>query len=295
MSPPTRRQCAYARIVIEVPDAFAGATVHREGEAGRVWLKALPSIVDDLLERWSCRPDGPVTHGFVGIVLPVRHGDRPAVIKVSFPHPGNLHEPDAFTAWQGRGAVRLYERDDARFAMLLERAGRGTLAEITDAEEAVRTLGQLSRRLAVEAPAGLPRLSDMVAGWEAEMDGHPLSRRALDAVRELDQPETLVHGDLHDANVLAGDREPWLVIDPKGYAGDPAYDAFTVIHSPRLLFAPNPERWLDIFCAAAGVDRDRVRRWTLLRAIRSVSWDRRHGGPDWLVQAGERLVAALAG
>lgn len=278
--------------MIVVPDAFAQATIAREGEAGRLWIAALPAVVDELVQRWSCAPDGPVRHGFVGIVLPVRRRDRsPAVIKVSFPHPGNVHEPDAFAVWRGRGAVRLYERDDARFAMLLERAGSRTLADVTDDDRAVATLGQLSRRLAVDAPPGLPRLSDMVAGWETEMDGH---RRALDALRELDHPETLVHGDLHDANVLSGDREPWLAIDPKGYVGDPAYDFFTVVHSPRLVFAPNPLRALDVFCEAAEIDRDRARRWTLVRAIESAAWGRRHGEPDWLVEATDKLVHVLA-
>ena len=35
---------------------------------------------------------------------------------------------------------------------------------------------------------------------------------------------TMTHGDLHYANVLAADREPWLVIDPKPMSGDPHYE-----------------------------------------------------------------------
>ncbi|MBB5894449.1 aminoglycoside phosphotransferase family protein [Kutzneria kofuensis] len=290
--------------MIDVPKAFAHATALREGDAGRAWLSELPAIADELLQRWDCVPDGPVSHGAVGIVLPVRRSDLPsAAIKMSFPHPGNVHEPDAFAAWNGRGAVRLFDRDDARFAMLLERAGPGTLADVTDNDQAVGVLGELSRRLAVEAPAGLPRLRDQVAGWEAEMLadsaelGHPLPRRVLDAataaMRELDHPETLVHGDLHDANVLAGDREPWLAIDPKGVVGDPAYDAFTVIHSPRLLLTSEHERSLEVFCEAAGIDRERARRWALVRAVRSALWDRLHDAPNWLVQGTERLIDTL--
>ena len=33
-----------------------------------------------------------------------------------------------------------------------------------------------------------------------------------------------MHGDLHYENVLAGEREPWLVIDPKPMSGDPHYE-----------------------------------------------------------------------
>ena len=35
----------------------------------------------------------------------------------------------------------------------------------------------------------------------------------------------LLATDLHAGNVLRAQREPWLVIDPKPFVGDPAYDA----------------------------------------------------------------------
>lgn len=109
--------------MIGTPEAFSRSTIEREGEPGAAWLAELPGIVDELLGRWDCVPDGEVMHGGVGIIVPVRRrAEGTAVLKVSFPHPGNVHEPDAFTAWNGRGAVRLHERDDERFAMLLERA-----------------------------------------------------------------------------------------------------------------------------------------------------------------------------
>ncbi|MFD6455324.1 aminoglycoside phosphotransferase family protein [Nocardia sp. NPDC060220] len=299
--------------MIEIPEVFTRETISREGEPGRVWIATLPRLADELLQRWSCTPDGPVMHGHVGIVIPVLCPDLPpAVVKISFPHPGNVFEPDAFATWNGRGAVQLFDRDDERFAMLLERTGHGTLAHITDFDEAVGILGQLSHRLAIDAPAGLPRLSDLVADWTDELRttaaelGDPLPRRVLDAAAETlrdlgpGQPETLVHGDLHDANVLVGEREPWLAIDPKGYVGDPAYDTITVLRSYRfapLLFAPDPaagiRRGLDLFCEAAGIDRDRARRWAQVRAIKAALWGRRHGDPGWLIGATDRLTEIL--
>lgn len=113
------RSCA---AVIEIPEAFVQSTVNREGDRGRAWADSLPGLVDELLQRWNCIPTTPIRHGQVGIIVPVRWGDgASAVLKVSFPHPGNVHEPDAFAAWGGRGAVLLHERDDARFAMLCGR------------------------------------------------------------------------------------------------------------------------------------------------------------------------------
>ncbi len=282
--------------MIAIPEAFARGTLGREGESGAAWLAELPSIAAELLERWECVPDGEVVHGGFGLIVPVRRRRGPAaVLKVSFPHPDNAHEPDAFAAWGGRGAVLLHERADERFAMLLERVGASTLAEVEDGDEVAAVAGRISRALAIPAPPGLPRLRDQADAWEARLHAdaaeltHPLSRRAVDAavatVRDLGrvQPDLLVHGDLHARNILRADRAPWLAVDPKGYAGDPAYDGGTLLKSrtPTLLDAPDlPEalhRILRIFTEAAGLDLARTRRWAQLHLVQAAFWGRRHG------------------
>ncbi|MET8540047.1 aminoglycoside phosphotransferase family protein [Kitasatospora sp. NPDC004799] len=282
--------------MIIVPDGLARTTVDREGAPGAAWIAELPGLTAELLDRWGCVPDGAATHGGVGLILPVRQASgREAVLKVSFPHPGNVHEPDAFTVWAGRGAVRLYERDDERFAMLLERASPTTLAEVRDGDEVLTVAGRLSRRLAVPAAPGLPRLSEQAAGWEAALRTdaaslpHPLPARTVEAalatVRELarDQPEVLVHGDLHPRNILRAEREPWLAVDPKGYVGDRAYDGgtFLKVHALTLLGATDVHRALlralDVFAEAAELDRERTRRWLQLHAVQAAFWGRRHG------------------
>lgn len=174
------------------------------------------------------------------IVVPVRRRDGgDAVLKVSFPHPGNRYEPDAFEAWAGRGAVVLHERSDQDYAMLLERAHPTILASLGDEDEIAGVAGRINRRLAISAPAIFPRLQDQADGWEEELARdareltHGMSRSTVETagatIRELGraQPELVVHGDFHGRNILRADREPWLAVDPKGCAGDPAYDGGT--------------------------------------------------------------------
>ncbi|MCM9076734.1 aminoglycoside phosphotransferase family protein [Streptomyces spororaveus] len=306
--------------MVGTPEIFTRGTVEREGAAGAAWLAELPSIVDELLARWECVPDGEVMHGGVGIIVPVLRRDAErAVLKVSFPHPGNVHEPDAFEAWGGRGAVLLHERDDERFAMLLERVRTSTLEEVRDGDEVVTVAGRLSRRLAVPAPAHLPRLRAQADSWEQQLrrdEGeltHTVPPYVVDAavatVRELGrtQPDVLIHGDLHARNILRADREPWLAVDPKGYVGDPAYDGGTLLKARALSLLDAEDlgravhRTLDLFAEAAELDRERVRRWAQLHAVQAAFWGRRHGfrvarsGPalDWITEFADHLAQLL--
>ncbi|GAA4022701.1 aminoglycoside phosphotransferase family protein [Allokutzneria multivorans] len=292
--------------MIEVPPVFVQSTVDREGVTGRTWTSSLPGIVADLLSRWECVLDGAVMHGEVGVVVPVRRAGEALVLKVSFPHPGNVHEPDAFAAWNGRGAVLLHERDDSQFAMLLERAGSSSLAELADGPAIMASAGELHRRLTIPAPAGLPRLAAQADDWEASLlrDSaelpHALPARvvgaAVDTVRELGraQPEVLVHGDFHARNVLRASREPWLAVDPKGYVGDPAYDGGTMLKTCAMLGDASPLRLLDIFASAAELSRTRTRRWAQLHAVQAAFWGHRHGfGIPGLIEFAEGLSETL--
>jgi streptomycin 6-kinase len=319
---------------IEIPEAFARGTIAREGERGARWLDTLPALVADLLERWGCALDGPIMHGAVGLIVPVLRGvpelgdmpnDKPdhmpdhmpsqqrSVLKVSFPHPGNVAEPYAFAAWGGNGAVRLYERADESYAMLLERADTHTLAELSDTREIVRVAGMINRRLAVPADSlpGLTHLRDRALEWaellqrEATELPDVLPRRVVDTavatLREIgaDQPEFVLHGDLHPLNILSAEREPWLAVDPKGYAGDPAYDAGTLLKSLRVRLVAEDDldkavlRALADFAEAAELDPERVRRWTQFHAVETAFWARRNGfqrssGTAWQERGGRR-------
>ncbi len=298
-----------------IPSAFAAATTAREGAAGTAWLATLPGIVDELVNRWDCTPHGDWMHGEVGVIVPVRRSGEPLVMKVSFTHPGNVHEPDAYEAWDGRGAVRLHERADEHYAMLLERAHPTTLRD--SGADAAAVGGEMSRLLSIPAPAGLPRLQDRADEWTEELrkDAAEFSGvlpevvvdRAQAVIDDLvrEQPDVLIHGDLHHRNILSADREPWLAIDPKGLIGDPAYDAVTFMKARTLVLMQGDllagmARELAAYCEAAELDPQRVRRWIQLELVRTAYWLRRYGGVgatrrgDIAVDPAVRMIDELA-
>ena len=300
--------------MIDVPNEFARRIVAREGAAGRRWIEDLPRLVDGCLERWRLTAEGPPRHGFVGVAVPVRRADgSPAMLKVGWLDDETRWQAAVLAAWAGRGAVRLLGRDDERGAMLVERLdGERSLREL-DGVAAAEVAGLVCRRLAVPVPpelADLPRVRDVAArlvdelpaGWERL--GRPFARRHVELAaatcRELGpgQPDLLLHGDLVFDNVLRGEREPWLAIDPTGLAGEPAYDAsqlltnrWSELTAQADLRAAVHAR-LGAFAGGAGVDVERARRWSHVRAVQDAVWCRDHQ-PD-VVPVVDTLMDLLA-
>jgi streptomycin 6-kinase len=94
----------------------------------------------------------------------------------------------------------------------------------------------------------------------------------------------IIHGDLHYENVLAADREPWLVIDPKPMSGDPHYEIAPMLWNRFDELGDNLRdglrRRFHTIVDAAGLDEDRARDWVVVRMIHNASWAVIDGGPD---------------
>ena len=258
-------------------------------ESGGDWLDGLPALITDLLERWDLRVDGGSRHGVAGLVLPVASPLGPAMLKLSWPHPEAEHEHLALRYWGGRGAVRLLAADPPRWALLLERldADRDLSAEPID--DACAVIGTLLAELDRPAPAQLGRLSDHAVRIAEKFRVAPsvLPRRFLDQARSLAlelsaDPAVdarLVHTDLHYENVLAGTRAPWLAIDPKPMAAEPAFAVAPALWNrwDEALAARDTRdhlrRRLEVICAAAGIDEDRARGWSIVREVLNALWE----------------------
>jgi streptomycin 6-kinase len=179
-------------------------------------------------------------------------------------------EADALALWDGRGAVRLLARDDERHAFLIERCRPGT--RLWDAEEEeIEVVAALLPRLELEPAQPYPfrTVADEAERWLEELpQRYPASRlldAALDVFRTVDRgARHLVNQDLHGGNVLAAEREQWLVIDPKPLVGEREVDGVGLLRN-----ADDPARWLDAL-ADLGYDRERLWGWGFAHAL---AWD----------------------
>ncbi len=131
---------------------------------------------------------------------------------------------------------------------------------------------------------------------ERSQDGLDAAARrldaALDALRGLPPTQgeqVLVHQDLHADNVLAAEREPWLVIDPKPLAGERELDAVGLLRNAAVR-GHSIRRWLDAI-VLLGLDRERLRGWGVAHAL-AWGWDEDRGWSEAMVAAAHAIKRA---
>jgi streptomycin 6-kinase len=307
--------CEYVEVTdsIVLPAAYVDGMRQNMKQAAAPWLAALPGHIDDVLARWDLTVDGgQVLHGFAAVVLPVLTADgQEAVLKVGYQDAYTRTEVPALRAWGGRGAVRLLESDlsldpaeeGGVGALLLERLDPDTSLHRIGDDDGAEITGSILAKLAAQPTAaedltGVMTMPEVAARWVDELpqswtnlDG-PCDRRLLEAAVEVcralgpEAHESLVHIDLHQANILAGTREPWLAIDPQAMLADPTYCLVPFLRNrwKAVAEAANPHKALmrrfDILTDTAGLDRERAAAWTLARSVEDLLWAAHNGDND---------------
>jgi streptomycin 6-kinase len=286
------------------PREFAAAG-HREG---RAWVADLPALFDAVCQRWDLvAEEGATQTGYRAVVLPVRRGGESYVLKLAWPADRTVAETRALATWNGQGAVQLFEADTAVGVLLLERLdSRRTLHDLALTEAAV-VAGRLLQRLAVPAPSGFRSLhrvaSDIAHSLNARQErlGYPVPKAWLETAHALAEQFThradtrfLVHADLHYGNVLTGEREPWLAIDPKPIAGEPEHAVAELLwaRADEADGADGVRSLLALLVDSGALDADRARRWAIVRCVNYWLWGVEHGLTEDPRRC-QRVLAAL--
>ncbi|MGG2459033.1 aminoglycoside phosphotransferase family protein [Streptomyces sp. RGM 3693] len=287
---------------IEPPQRLVSALSGDQEGPVRAWLAALPELVQQRLDAWELTLDRVhAPGGGSSLVAFVRQQDgTPAALKFPVPGRAAAQEAAALRVWDGWGAVRLLRADEASGALLLERLqGSVSLRSLPEAKALLEAAGTV-RRLWVAPPAGHPfaTVAERTAADAERLraagepaGAGPLLDEALELGRSLPAgaaEDFVLHGAFRQGKVLAGERAPWLTVGPSPLVGERAYDlARLVLDRFEDLLAGSgaaavARRRVAKLADSLDVDRERLRGWTLYRAVRagvreSVSGDRRRG------------------
>src|SRR5437868_8974959 len=250
------------------------------------WLHGIEAVVARTADEWALTVGPPFQPGGqTAWMAPVRTavGDE-QVLKVAWRHSEAEHKADGLRIWGGGGAVQLFdvaELDDT-IVMLLERCRPGTPLSAEPESVQDDVIAGLLRRMWLDPPvnARFRPLAQMCEEWAAQFDaklaaGQVVLDPGIAAVgiglfRSLPAEagqHVLLCTDLHAGNVLAAEREPWLMIDPKPYVGDPAYDVVQHMLNCAERLAADPVSFVRRMAGLLGIDHRRLLLWLFARCI----------------------------
>lgn len=293
--------------------------VHVHGPAARAWLAGLSDLIGSLEERWGVAigpPFEPLSYHYVA--PGIRRTGGEIVLKLAPPGAELRHEAETLKVFGGRGAVRLLAEDLDAGAMLLERVTPGGDARRLPDEQAARAVAGVMREIHRPLKSGHP--FPTVQDWGGAFGDlrrryqggtGPLPGRVVDKAESLYAElaasmadPVLLHGDLHHENVLSGEGDRWVAVDPQGVVGEPAYEVGAFLRNP----IPEVWRWqgltkvmdrrVGVFAEELGFDRRRLVGWGYAQAVLSALWlieERGVSGEGWQVVAEALEKAENAG
>ncbi|MFE7774845.1 aminoglycoside phosphotransferase family protein [Streptomyces sp. NPDC057445] len=251
------------------------------------WLGQLPKLLEEAVARHGLNVERVMAPGGRSslVVLVRRQDGSPAALKLVPPAAGSERERAALEHWNGFGAVRLLGASEG--TLVLERLHPEVSARSLPESKALLEATGTVRRLWVEPPAGHPfesvaeRTEQQAGALAARADSAPpaLVAAALEAREELTavpSPERLLlHGNFRQSKILGGDRSPWLAVGPEPVVGERAYDLARLARDrvedliATTAGASAARRRVNRLADSLDVDPDRLRGWTLFRAVES--------------------------
>ena len=257
--------------------------------SGDDWLEKLPEVAQqavDLRELTVERVQVP--GGRSSLVVLVRRVDgTPAVLKLAPRRARPESERAALARWGGLGAVQLVEPFAAEGVLVLERLHPDvSVRSLPEAKALLEAAGTL-RRLWVEPPGDhafetvaerTGRQAQVMRGGGGGAEVDALVSAALEAREALlvAPPEVrLLHGTFRQSKVLSAERVPWLAVGPDPVVGECAFDLARLVRDrvEDLIATPSgastTRRRIKRLAESLDVDQERLRGWTLFRAVES--------------------------
>jgi len=251
------------------------------------WLEDLPLLVSGLEHDWGIsvgRYFGGGTEAFVAEATLVDGTE--AVVKVMMPVDdagAARHEATTLRLASGEGCAQLLREDTDRGALLLERLGPPlSKLGLSIAQRHEVMCATLCRFWRPASGYGLPTGSEKAEWliefisliWE-ELD-RPCTTRAVDYAIECalmriaahdDERAVLVHGDVHQSNLLQSGDE-FKLVDPDGLLAEAEYDMGILMREdPLELMSGDPRersRWLAVRCQ---LDAEAIWEWGVVERV----------------------------
>lgn len=263
--------------------------IHKD--KGKDWLTCLPQIVARAVEQYGLHDLNPVNNMSYNYVLSGFQKNQPIILKLGMDVEGLKREAVTLKAFSKFGAVQVFEKSDG--LLLLERAIPGlTLKTCPSLLEAISITCKLIKKLhqaPIPQDVSFPHMKDWLAvldqDWDIPIVYLEKARQLRDYLMPLSAETVLLHGDLHNENILQNGCE-WVAIDPKGIIGSPIHEIWASIR--------DIEQDTEYAAQFFNFDLMAVRQWYFVHLIRVALWNIEDGAtPDVFLSLAEKAYAII--
>lgn len=260
------------------------------GEIGKEWLAGLPSIIHHLSEVWNLESLKPLnTYSSYNYLLSGFQQKQPIILKLNPTAEAINQEYTALKAFAEYGVVEVLAKTER--ALLLQRAVAGNSLENyfpNHDDPAIQIVCRCLKKLH-QAPILSNSQFPTIKKWLNVLDKACFSippeyltkaRKMKEQLLQTAKTSVLLHGDLHHNNIISN-ADDWLVIDPKGVIGEPAYEVAAFIRNPiaksSLLSKKIIINRIKQFSSLLELDENRIASWCFVQAVLGWVWSLQDG------------------
>lgn len=255
------------------------------GKEGKEWLNSLPQLLESYTSKYQLSKLEPVSNMSFNYVAAGYQNDKSIILKLGINSKAIAKEARCLALYSDHGSVSLIAADDG--AILMQRAVPGVTLKghfPKNDNKAVHILCSKMKQLhSVTIPKqyNFYTLNELLNTLDNAVDipSNILkkARHLRDQLLSTTSKIALLHGDLHHENILRN-HDDWLSIDPKGFIGDPIFDACAFISNPipELLEEQDPlqiiNSRIDLCADLLNVSRQRVFDWHYVKSVLCWAW-----------------------
>jgi len=254
-------------------------------DEGKEWLDSLPEITAKIANEHSLSGLTPVNNMTFNYVASGYQNDNPIILKIGMNSKALAKEASCLKAFAKHAVAEVIAHDDNM--IIMQRAVPGSTLKDHFPDNDIDATKILCASIKELHKASIPEshnffsLSELFKTLDQKLD---IPDEILNKAKHLREDllksttkEVLLHGDLHHDNILKnGDN--WLVIDPKGFIGDPAFEpaAYLCNPIPELLQENHPreiiENRINICSVKLGIDSRRISDWLYAKSVLCWAW-----------------------
>jgi streptomycin 6-kinase len=265
------------------------------GDEGQQWLDNLPNIITEYEKKWNLKVGQPFKLSCNYVAQAVQKDGTEVVIKIGYPKDQEFFsELDSLPKFNSKGMVMQFKQDRERAVMLLERIKPGVSIASLDDEKVMEVMAQVMKNFWTDHPidknstyepsrwsTGFQKLREKYEGKTGPIP-FELVRKAESiyiGLQSSNDPQYLLHGDLHQGNVLSATREPYLAVDPKGIIGPRERELTPLLMYPEgfIVNSLDPKatlsRRIEILAEILELDKGKIIAWSFSHTVLQAVWD----------------------